>query len=344
MPEIFIQPVTDRQQCFTCHKTVTGKKKLSMCSRCHAITYCGASCQKADWPRHVSNCIPVMVTEYEGKGRGLVAARDIKMGEFIFLDKPAIKMPICSSFNIDSDNRRIFDQLSGEDLHSLMRQVDNLSSEAKLLFYKLEAFQGKWTKELTIFALNARVSYTWKDMRLFLNTILINHSCAPNAHEETTEDGNCEVRAIKDISKGEEITTFYSIFEGCTYKKFGCNVKGRRKVLRETLGFDCMCSVCTGDIPDQENILKELLELHNNLDPDTYSKKKLSIYVKAIDKMVDLSLQLYIGSLEDKVRALEMMAETAYQNHDEDRLEKAKMQLKKIAEDTKLKCLMEFRV
>ena len=111
MPENFIQPVTDRQQCFTCHKTVTGKRKLSKCSKCHAITYCGARCQKADWPRHISNCIPVMVTEYEGKGRGLVAARDIKMGEFIFLDKPAIKMPICSSFNIGSDNRHIFNQL-----------------------------------------------------------------------------------------------------------------------------------------------------------------------------------------------------------------------------------------
>ena len=85
MPENFIQPVTDRQVCFKCHKTVTGKKKLSKCSSCHAITYCGAECQKVDWERHRCNCVPVMVTEFEGKGRGVVAARDIKMGEFIFL-------------------------------------------------------------------------------------------------------------------------------------------------------------------------------------------------------------------------------------------------------------------
>ena len=114
--------------------------------------------------------------------------------------------------------------------------------------------------------------------------------------------------------------------------------------IKQSFCFDCKCDVCSGKVDGQENILKELLELHNNLDPDTYSKKKLSIYVKAIDKMVDLSLQLYIGSLEDKVRALEMMAETAYQNQDEDRLEKAEMQLKKIADDTKLKCLTEFQV
>ena len=78
------------------------------------------------------------------------------------------------------------------------------------------------------------------------------------------------------------------------------------------------------------------------MDPDTgRSQKKLSIYVQTIDKIVDLSLQLSIGSLNDKIWALEMMAVTAYQNQDEDRLEKAKMQLKKVAEDTKLKNVMK---
>ena len=89
MPESFIQPVTILQQCYTCHK----KKKLSKCSSCHAIAYCGRKCQKADWPRHRLNCIPVMVTEYEGKGLGVMATRDIKMGEVISIDKPVIKVP-----------------------------------------------------------------------------------------------------------------------------------------------------------------------------------------------------------------------------------------------------------
>ena len=67
-----------------CHKVVTGKNKLSKCKRCHA----------KDWERHKWNCVPgpVMVTEFEGKGRGLVAAKDIKMGELIFIDKPLIKV------------------------------------------------------------------------------------------------------------------------------------------------------------------------------------------------------------------------------------------------------------
>ena len=357
MPENYIQPVSDRQVCFKCRKTVTGKRKLSKCSRCHAITYCGKECQKADWERHICNCVPVMVTEFEGKGRGLVAARDIKMGEFILLDKPAIKLPIRSSFN---ENRPIFEQLSSKDLDSLMSQVDNLTSEAKLIFYKLRDFQGKWAKELRIFSQNA--SITCKELMLFLNAVLINHSCAPNAYDQNTEDGSIEVRAIKDILRGEEITMFYGSDDDFTYKQFGCNAKERKKVLRETLGFDCVCSVCIGDVPDQEDILKELLELHDNHDPDTaihiinellelhdnldretiHSDEKLSIFVQTIDKIVDLNLRLYIGSFVDKVRALKMMAETAFLLQDEDRLEKAMKQVKKIADDTKLKRAMNY--
>ena len=90
MPEFYIEPMTDRRVCFKCNKT--GKKKLFKCSGCEAITYCSEECQREDWTRHEWNCVPVMVTEIPGKGRGIVAARDIKMGEEIFIDKPVIKL------------------------------------------------------------------------------------------------------------------------------------------------------------------------------------------------------------------------------------------------------------
>ena len=93
MPETYIEPLTDRQVCFVCRKTVTGKKKLRKCTHCHAITYCGVECQTEDWVRHSWNCLPVMVTEFEGKGRGIVAARDIKMGELIVTERPLVKLP-----------------------------------------------------------------------------------------------------------------------------------------------------------------------------------------------------------------------------------------------------------
>ena len=83
--------LTDRNKCHKCHKTGERKKdKLSKCAGCHSITYCSKECQREDWPRHSDNCVPVMVKEYEEKGRGLVAAKDIKMGEQILTDKAMV--------------------------------------------------------------------------------------------------------------------------------------------------------------------------------------------------------------------------------------------------------------
>ena len=124
MPECF-QPVKDYQVCFSCDKTERGKRKFPKCAKCHAITYCGKECQKTDWLRHKFNCVPVLVTEIPGKGRGLVAARDIEMGEEIFKDKPIIRLPSIEIMCPDASD-------------SLMKQIENLPSEAKSLFYKLE--------------------------------------------------------------------------------------------------------------------------------------------------------------------------------------------------------------
>ena len=174
-------------------------------------------------------------------------------------------------------------------------------------------------------------------MELLLNVTLINHSCAPNAFVERTEDQNNEVRAIKDISKGEEVTIFYKCFNDYTYMKLGWKVKERTKVFKKIFGFDCKCCVCSGIVPGQEDITKELIELHEAL-----RKEKTEIlFVKALDKIVDLSLRLYVGHLDDKIRPLDMLASLGYNVRNEEILGKAKRQLKKLAEDTKLKDVMD---
>ena len=82
MPET----LTNRNRCHKCDKTGKRKKdKLSKCGKCQAITYCSRECQVEDWSRHKDNCVPVMVTEIPGKGRGLVAAKDLKQGELLSL-------------------------------------------------------------------------------------------------------------------------------------------------------------------------------------------------------------------------------------------------------------------
>ena len=98
MPEKYIDPSTDvdRLRCYVCDKIAMTAflPELLKCPRCHTISYCSKECQEEDWPRHKWNCIPVMVTEIPGKGRGLVAAKNFKKGDLIFTDTASIKIPM----------------------------------------------------------------------------------------------------------------------------------------------------------------------------------------------------------------------------------------------------------
>ena len=257
MPETYIEPLTNRQECFNCHTTVTGKKKLSKCAKCEAITYCGRQCQLEDWPRHKWNCVPVMVTEIPGKGRGLVAAKDIKMGELLFTDKAVIKMNPEDTFE------------------SLLEQVNKLPSEARALFHKLKVHDDReicalggdiWKINFQFFD-NCKVRLAQGEEEsdyyyLSLNTNLINHSCAPNVMAARLQPDNEfkeEVRAIKDISKGDEITVCELNNHFILYSGF--NSQKRREKIKNEFGFDCLCCVCSGDLPDQEDVMMELLDL-----------------------------------------------------------------------------------
>ena len=84
---------------------------------------------------------------------------------------------------------------------------------------------------------------------LYLQAAAINHSCDPNAcqsfHEETKA---LSIRATKDIQPGEEITI--------TYIDIGKPTSWRRRELRKTYGFVCMCHRCcsTEDLMENSGI------------------------------------------------------------------------------------------
>ena len=344
MPESYVDLMTDLPHaCFKCNTTVTGeKKKLSKCAGCHAISYCGRECQRADWPRHKWNCLPVMVKEIPGKGRGLVAARDIKMGELIFADKPAIKLSLGAT---------VFP--GGPDLMKALKvQIENLPTEAKLQFIKLNAPMDDQdmndfslnlaggneddAKLLRLFFNNSLSDRNKEFASLYLNHALVNHSCAPNAASgKGAIEGRHDLRAIKDISKGEEVATCYV---GKLWD-FGCNAQERRMNLeKKVLSFVCNCPVCLGKVSSQEEIGTKLMELHEQLSDDHY-QKDLSDWrneVETLDKIVDLTLQLHIGKVEDKFQALNLLTRRAQLARDGDRLKEAMKTWKQMAEDFKL--------
>ena len=318
MPEFYAEPLKDRQCCFVCKKTVRGKKVLLTCINCHAITYCGVECQRADWPRHEWNCVPVMVTEFPGKGRGLVAARDINKGELIFKDNPVIKLAVDAK-GLPADPL--------ESLISLKQQIESLPAEAKLQYYKLTIRDDANThilsrsdnEALGLFLTNCKIykadalgeeNYSL----LHLNLALTNHSCVPNAasrslNQKGDEDLVVELRAIKKICKGEEITICYFNFD--ELKKFGSIPRKRKTGIKKNLSFNCKCPVCLGEVSDdQEKILRKLIELHNKVNylPPYDWKKEANIW----SRIVDLSMELNIGDPIDKSSTLEALAGFAH--------------------------------
>ena len=110
-------------------------------------------------------------------------------------------------------------------------------------------------------------------------------------------------------------------------------------MIKDNLGFTCNCCVCSGKVPGQEDISKELVKLSEALHNEA---KCISDCVNTMDKIVELSLRLYVGHIDDKLRALAMMTQLAFDVRDEDCLGKVKRQLKKLADDTKLKSVIRI--
>ena len=196
-------------------------------------------------------------------------------------------------------------------------------------------------KEFDNFFSNAIKDGNWAI--LFLNGTLLNHSCAANACLDTIQQEGetwCEVRAIKDISKGEEVTVFYEIgleYETYSYHVYGCNTQERKLAIKKLFGFDCKCDVCTGK-EDQEDIINELLKLHKTLDQPSNSAQEVHTW----EKIVDLNLKLHIGSVGDKICSMEALGEAAEQARNQELLKKAWDGLKKLTKDWKIDRLVQW--
>ena len=345
MPEFYVVPMKDRKCCSVCKMTAKekGKKVLLTCENCHAITYCGLECQSADWERHEWNCVPVMVTEFPGKGRGLVAANDIEKGDLIFKDKPAITL----AMNMN-DEMGLAAYTDPEFMTSLKQQIESLPTEAKSQYDKMTIsydvntfYHGSRSdrKVLGLFMSNSKIHNYTEGMRiekakvslLHLNIALVNHSCAPNAlcsSEVDLEDLSVELRAIKKIRKGEEITICYYP----DVKEFGSIQRKRKIAFKKVLGFDCKCPVCLGQVPVQEKVLKKLIELASKLNP-TGSDFRREAGLRS--RIVDLTVELNIGHPNEKIKAVNSFVGFAHLARDKDLVKKALDIAKQFSEENK---------
>ena len=252
-----------------------------------------------DWPRHKKNCIPVMVKEYGEKGRGLVAAKNIKMGELILTDKAVVsKDDIGTNSNISTGFR-------------LTHDADRLLINQKIL----------------------------KDISL------LNHSCAPNAamglldgKEIEEPEKRFELRAVKNISKEEEVTIFYPPENVLPWLHVDM-----RKTIQEDFGFDCKCSVCSGEVPSQDDIMSKMIDIVRSSESFRNRKKGDEMtfldwmsQASALNEIVELGKQIYMGREEAKMRTLWLLAGAAIACNNSALFKKALEGAEELAEKTGL--------
>jgi len=274
-----------------------------------------------------------MVTEIPGKGRGLVAARDIEKGQLIFIDKPVIKLAMNVKGKFEPDF-----------MASLNQQIESLPTEARAQYYKLTTrdeadgniynlSRRDW-EALKLFHSNSKI-YRDEFVVLHLNIALVNHSCAPNAtysNKEDQEELSVELRANKSINKGEEITICY--FSGLRrVLKLGGVPRKRKAAIKKDCGFDCNCPVCLGQVPDQEKTLKKLIELHSKLNPTPSDWKREA---GLCSRIVDLTMELYIGDPLEKFWASHELLRFAHLARDKDLVKKATAMAKQVVGELKL--------
>ncbi|EGC29833.1 hypothetical protein DICPUDRAFT_90323 [Dictyostelium purpureum] len=75
---------------------------------------------------------------------------------------------------------------------------------------------------------------------LYFLTSFINHSCDPNAYVQFPNDHTAEIRLLKPINPGEEITI--------SYADTSKDIIDRRSQLFENYGFNCECPKCLNEL------------------------------------------------------------------------------------------------
>ncbi|KAF5362840.1 hypothetical protein D9758_007114 [Tetrapyrgos nigripes] len=178
------------------------------------------------------------VQDLRGKGKGMIAIRDIKQGELIIRERPLFVVP---------------PQISVSPTTLIAQNLQRLSPAGYESFFNLSYVHLPENVDpdvdinevaLAIFQTNA-VS-AGNDVGIFPRMARLNHGCSSafnSVYMWREKEGVLAVHALKDIKKGEELLT--------TYTNMKRPRNQRRQYLQQQYGFYCTCSVCS--LPDAES-------------------------------------------------------------------------------------------
>lgn len=169
------------------------------------------------------------IEDVPGKGKGLVAAKDIPKGTRLITEEPVVRVgpPIASMKHLEAC---IYEQVSSLSEN----QLQEFLSLANI--YPYSSSPEQWRG---IFRTNALPTGPLLDTGgVFLTASRINHACDNNtAHFWNENLKKLTVQAVRDIRTGEELTIFYLSSRR--------NREARQEELKQNFKFTCVCQLCS---------------------------------------------------------------------------------------------------
>jgi hypothetical protein len=189
------------------------------------------------------------IEDVPGKGKGLIATKDIPKGTRIISEKPLL-----------TSGQHVAD-MSHLELR-IYEQVCTLSTSQQHTFHSLSNIYPhtnpleRWRG---IFRTNALPMGPDLDIGgVFPTASRLNHACAPNAQNFWNDNLNeLTIHAVCAIPAGEEITI--------TYLHAAENQAARQDELRRNFKFECACRLCSLP-PDDSRKSDEILDRIHELD------------------------------------------------------------------------------
>ncbi|KAJ1948167.1 hypothetical protein EC988_005284, partial [Linderina pennispora] len=237
--------VSASSRCANCFDALPAKRP--QCSQCHAVQYCSMVCLKEHWTaRHHIECqrVPARAVDAESAKVKPVFRPYLRMlvgvGKVIgFVGEcRAKKLPVWLRVQAAAWDRLVAHQ-EQHPAH-ILRQYSEIARVAEK-GAEIGSLPFSGVDALCRFGCNNFVAY---DQRVRasghlcspVTSLLLNHSCYPNAAFVYTKAGEQQVVALSDISEGQEIALAY--VDGLKPRS------ERKKILGDVYFFDCECRRC----------------------------------------------------------------------------------------------------
>ncbi|KAJ7164686.1 hypothetical protein C8R43DRAFT_988014 [Mycena crocata] len=183
---------------------------------------------------NINGLDPFVVSDLPGKGKGLVATRDIKQGELVIQESPLFTVPKSTSESPAGLISRLLSNVAPTDRNAFL----NLSY---IHFPEgLDPDSHPDEVALAIFETNAVAA--GDGVGIFPRMARLNHGCSSAFNVVYTwrqREQALFVYALRNIRKGQELLT--------TYTDTKRTRKERREFLSQQYGFWCTCAVCSLD-------------------------------------------------------------------------------------------------